>query len=127
MNALTTTFYELLADNLNVRPRKPAVVDVERSISYEELLDEVNRVASYLNDRGVRPGDRVIVHLRKSIREVIAMFAVSQVGAVIVNVNAQWTVEQLSFVADDCSARLLIVETQTAKRFETQPIPRSVA
>ena len=55
------------------------------------------------------------------------MFAVAKLGAVVVNVNTQWTVEQLAYVADDCGARLLIVEPRTAAALAAGPLPASVA
>jgi non-ribosomal peptide synthetase component E (peptide arylation enzyme) len=82
VNALTTTFYELLADNLPARCDKPALVDADRAATYAELSREVDRIAAYLVASGVKPGDRVVVHLRKAVAEVAAMFAVSKVGAV---------------------------------------------
>ena len=61
VNALTTTFYELLSDNLAVRPAKQALVDADRSATYAELAAEVDRIAGYLPAQGIaagRPGHR---------------------------------------------------------------------
>lgn len=127
MNALTTNFYQLLADNLSLRPNKTALVDADRSATFAEVAAEVDRIAGYLQAHGIRPGDRVIVHLRKRIAEVTTMFAASKVGAVVVNVNVQWTLEQLAYVADDCGARLAIVEPRTAKALAAASLPRSVS
>src|SRR5215218_4827258 len=119
VNSLTSTFFELLSDNLDVRPDKIALIDDDRSVTFSELAGEVDRLAAYLSGCGIVPGDRVIVHLRKSIREVTAMFAIAQIGAVVVNVNIQWTAEQLGYVAEDSGARLLIVEPQAARKIGT--------
>jgi acyl-CoA synthetase (AMP-forming)/AMP-acid ligase II len=127
VNALTATFHQLLADNLGSRPGKQALVDADRSVSYAALAAEADRVAGHLRDQGVAPGDRVIVHLRKSIAEAAAMFAVSKVGAVVVNVNVQWTLEQLGYVAEDCGARLMIVEPRTARELASRGLPASVS
>lgn len=126
MNVLSTTVYELFADNLQHRPQKTAFIDPVRSVSYEEAAGEIDRLAACLAVRGVRPGDRVIVHLRKSIAEAVAMFATAKLGAVIVNVNVQLTLDQLRYVADDCTARLMIVEPRTAKALAADTLPQSV-
>ena len=123
MNALTTTFYQLLSDNLPLRKDKQALVDGDADIDYTTLAAEVDRVAAYLAGHGVRRGDRVIVHLRKSISEVIAMFAIAKIGAVVVNVNVQWTVDQLAYVAKDCGATLLIVDARSAKALPSGVLP----
>ena len=44
----------------------------------------------------VSGGDRVAVHLHKSIEEVVVTFAVARLGAIIVNVSYQRSVPQLS-------------------------------
>ena len=66
--------WRMLSDNLSQRAEKIAAVDSDRSISYAGLAAEAGRVADWLRARGIRPGDRVIVHLRKGIDEVAAIF-----------------------------------------------------
>ena len=99
----------MLSDNLSQRAEKIAAVDPDRSISYAGLAAEAGRVADWLRARGIRPGDRVIVHLRKGIDEVAAMFGAWKIGAVVVNVNMRWTPAQLAYVARDCRARAAIL------------------
>lgn len=115
MNALSTTFHELFADNLALCPDKVALVDADRSVSYAALGAEVEAIAARLRALGVTPGARVIVHLRKSIAEAAAMFAVSRIGAVVVNVNIQWTPDQLAYVAGDCGAAAVLTEGRSAQ------------
>lgn len=57
---------------------------------------------------GVSSGDRVIVHVTKGIFELAATLAAATIGAIVVNVNVQWTAEQLAHVAADREARALI-------------------
>jgi acyl-CoA synthetase (AMP-forming)/AMP-acid ligase II len=92
-------------------------------ITYGALDSEIGRVAAWLAGQGIGRGDRVIVHLRKGISEVTAMFAASRLGAVVVNVNTQWTLEQLAYVARDCGARALIADPRVAKALADGPLP----
>jgi acyl-CoA synthetase (AMP-forming)/AMP-acid ligase II len=127
VNALSATFYQLLGDNLSVRPAATALIDPDRRATYAELAAEADRMAAWLAAAGVGPGDRVIVHLRKSIAEAAGMLAAAKLGAAVVNVNTQWTTEQLSYVAQDCGARVLIVEPRVAAALAAAPLPPSVA
>ncbi len=108
------TLYRLLADNLPRRAEKIALIDAGRQVSYAGLMTEVDRVASWLVGQGVAAGDRVIVHVRKGIDEVAAMFGALKIGAVVVNVNVQWTPTQLAYVAGDCRASAAILGTTGA-------------
>ena len=44
------------------------------------------------------------------------MLGAWKVGAVVVNVNVQWTAEQLSYVAADCGVRAMIVGRAALRR-----------
>lgn len=101
--------WSLLSDNLPGNATKSAAEDADRSVTYAELAALSGQVCDWLRRRGVRPGDRVIVHLRKSIDEVAAMFGIWKAGAVAVNVNIRWTAAQLAYVARDCRARAVIL------------------
>ncbi|MFT3967145.1 MAG: AMP-binding protein [Sphingobium sp.] len=115
MSALSTTVFELFADNLPHRPAKTFLIDPDRCWTYAEVAAEVDRAAAFLAARGIAPGERVVVQVRKGAREVAAMLAASKRGAVVVNVNTQWTAGQLSFVAEDSGAAALIVEPGMAR------------
>lgn len=126
MGALSTTLYQLFADNLDDRSDHPAIIDGDEPTTYAALGARVDALAGQLSQLGLQPGDRVVVHLRKSVAEVAAMLAIAKIGAVVVNVNAQWTAEQLRYVADDCGARVLIVEPLAARTLASGPPPASV-
>lgn len=54
------------------------------------------------------------------------MFAIAKIGAVIVNVNSQWTREQLLYVARDSRATGLIVEARAAGPLAQDRLPATV-
>jgi acyl-CoA synthetase (AMP-forming)/AMP-acid ligase II len=120
------SIYRLLADNLPQHGHRTALVDPARWVSYVALAAEVDVVADYLVRIGIVTGDRVIVHLRKGIEEVAAMFGAAKIGAVVVNVNAQWTAEQLCFVAHNCQARTVIVGGAQLKGLLGRDLPGTV-
>ncbi|MCH9671473.1 MAG: AMP-binding protein [Gammaproteobacteria bacterium] len=108
--------YDLLDKQRSERPGEVAVEFRESAVTYAELGARVDTVAGWLAANGVQRGDRVGIHLRKSVEEVVATFAVAKVGAVFVNINAQWTLDQLQYVAQDCDVRVLITDARAAKR-----------
>lgn len=118
--------YSLLDRNLAANAGKVALIDAARQVDYAGLAAEAGRIAAWLADTGVEPGDRVIVHLRKGIDEVAAMFGAWARGAVVVNVNAQWTAAQLAYVAADSGARAVILSRQALPGIAGHPLPDTV-
>ena len=120
------TVYRLLADNLPANAAKIALIDAKRSVSYADFVSEADIVADYLTRIGVQSGDRVIVHLRKSIEEAVAMLGAAKIGAVVVNVNIQWSAAQLDYVARDSGARALITNAAALKGLSDAAIPEGL-
>ena len=75
-----------------------------RSWTYAEFADAVARVAGGLAARGVKPGDRVLVHLENCPETLIARFACAWLGAVCVGTNAQAAGEELDWFAASTGA-----------------------
>jgi acyl-CoA synthetase (AMP-forming)/AMP-acid ligase II len=95
-------------------PGHPALVCGDRILPYAELERRVEALAERLRARGVRPGDRVIVHMRKSVAEAVATLSVMRAGGLVVNLNAQLTPRQVRHVRADCDARLLVTDARRA-------------
>jgi acyl-CoA synthetase (AMP-forming)/AMP-acid ligase II len=110
--------YRLFAGNLPLRASKVALIDADsgRSVTFGQLGEQVDLLADALVGAGVIPGDRVIVHVRKGVSEVAAMLAAAKIGAVVVNVNVQWTAEQLAYVAADSEAKALIIGREALRK-----------
>jgi acetyl-CoA synthetase len=53
-----------------------------RALTYSELLDEVERVASGLRGLGIGMGDRVTIYMPTSAEAIIAMLATVRIGAI---------------------------------------------
>jgi acetyl-CoA synthetase len=56
--------------------------DGRRSLTYRELLDEVERVAAGLRGLGVGKGDRVTIYMPTSADAIVAMLATVRIGAI---------------------------------------------
>jgi acyl-CoA synthetase (AMP-forming)/AMP-acid ligase II len=113
---LRTSVIDLLEDAAVRRPRHVAVVDREREVSYEVLLSEVARTARLLEDLGVGRRDRVGIYLPKSLEEVVSTLAIAALRGVFVNINYQWTIEQLEHIVRDAGIRVLITDGRRARQ-----------
>lgn len=125
--ALALTTADLLFLHTGTTRERIALVDGEVRATYADLQCRAEALAALLAGHGIARGDRVIVHVRKSLEEVVALFACWRIGAIAVNVNAQWTVEQLRYVAGDCGARGLITDRRRAMELGALPEPIGLA
>ena len=82
--------------------------DEERSYTYAELHDEVNRAAAMLRSLGVRKGDRVIVYMPMIPQALFAILACARLGAVHSVVFGGFAAASLAARIDDAKPALLI-------------------
>jgi long-chain acyl-CoA synthetase len=89
-------------------PDKAALSFYGTETTFWELRRKSLRLANALGGLGVRPGDRVGLHLPTSPAYVIAYHAVLSLGAVVVNINPMYTAEELKRVIVATGLRTLI-------------------
>ncbi|MCG3083133.1 AMP-binding protein, partial [Anoxybacillus sp. LAT27] len=99
---------ELLARNARKFPNKIALMDGAVSLSYREVDDTVNRLASSLASLGIKRGDKVVLYMPNVREFVYAYFAVLRLGAIIVPINARLTAQEVQYIMDHSEAKAVI-------------------
>ncbi len=81
-----------------------------RTITYAQLLEEVNRLANALKALGVRRGDRVAIYLGMIPELPVAMLACARIGAPHSVVFGGFSAEALRDRIQDAQAKVLITQ-----------------
>lgn len=89
-------------------PDRIAVIAAGESRSFRSIDEDSDRLASALQRRGIRRGDRVAVMLDNCAEMVIALWATLKAGAVFVPVPAGTKPDKLAFILQDADAACLI-------------------
>lgn len=77
----------ILVDHAEQRGEQIALIEGDRSLTYEELRDQVRRMAWSLADSGLGPGSRVLVFVPMSIDLYVILLGILHLGAVAVFVD----------------------------------------
>ena len=88
-------------------PNKPATNFFGTEITFWNLRQQVLRMANALGAMGVRKGDRIGVHLPNCPQYIIAYYAALNLGAVVVNLNPMYTVDELKALTADTGVSTL--------------------
>jgi acyl-CoA ligase (AMP-forming) (exosortase A-associated) len=105
---MVSSLHDLLLTSAARFPDKPCITQGERVLTFAGMEQETRQLARLLIQAGLRPGDRVAIHLDKSIQEAVAILAVSMSGGVFVNVNTLLKARQVRHILEDSGARALI-------------------
>ncbi len=93
--------------------------DEDIAMSYRELDNAADRLASSLTAHGVRKGAHVAVMLPNVPAFAITWFALGRIGAVLVPVNVAYTGAELGFVLNNSDAQTLIIDAEYLDTFRT--------
>jgi acetyl-CoA synthetase len=96
-----------------------------RTITYAQLLEEVQRTANALTSLGIRKGDRVNIYLGMVPELPIAMLACARIGAPHSVVFGGFSSDALRDRINDAEARLVITADGAWRRGQIVPLKES--
>jgi long-chain acyl-CoA synthetase len=79
---MNMTPIDALAHQVQTRPQSTAFVFHDEAWTYQRLATEAERLARGLAERGVGPGDRVVLHMMNRPELVVAYYACFRLGAI---------------------------------------------
>ncbi len=97
-----------------------------RSVTYKALYYYSILLSKKLQERGVKPRDRVLLLYENSIAFYVAYFAIVQIGAVVAPLNVFLKEPELAHIINDAKPSVLICTKERAakiKEFSTQMPP----
>jgi fatty-acyl-CoA synthase len=87
--------------------RKTAVVCEAERFTYREFAERCDRLSGALSKLGVQRGDRVAYLSFNCHRLLEAYYGVPQIGAILLPLNIRLNPEELAYILNDASPRLL--------------------
>ena len=103
----------LLASRADPDPGRPFLVFDDRTLSWGQFREEVDRVAGALAACGIGGGDRIATFAENRPEIVTLLFAAAKLGAVIVPVNPAFGVDEARYVFEHAGARLVAASAET--------------
>ncbi|ARU62891.1 long-chain fatty acid--CoA ligase [Tumebacillus avium] len=109
-----------LEGRARLTPAKTAVVEAGTGLrlTYAELNRRVGRLAAWMQQNGIAPGDRVALLAPNSAAYLELLFAAGRTGAVFVPLNYRFSDKELAYVLEDCSPKLLVCSDRYAEAGE---------
>jgi acyl-CoA ligase (AMP-forming) (exosortase A-associated) len=122
---MTHLVHQLLESSAQRFGEAPALTHDGRNLSYAELDELAERVATGILRLGVGRGERVAFYLDKRFETVAVAFGAARAGAVFVPVNPLLRPDQVAHILRDCNVRVFVtsVERLSALREALAPCP----
>ncbi len=105
---------------------EPGVVGALGSLTYADLLLRADGMIEALDRLRVGAGERVAVISPNAAKLLVALYAVTGSGRVLVPINHRLGSEEVQYIVDDAGAALLLVDAELHARFAAVRAPRRI-
>jgi acyl-CoA synthetase (AMP-forming)/AMP-acid ligase II len=99
--------FEVVVDTV---PEREALIAGTARRTYSELDERANRVAHYLQDRGIGPGAHVGILSHNCVEWLEVMIGCYKARTVPINLNFRYVAPELRYVADNADLKVLVYE-----------------
>ncbi|HSH02517.1 MAG TPA: amino acid adenylation domain-containing protein [Anaerolineae bacterium] len=106
----------LISRQATQTPNAIAVQTASQQLTYQQLEDQTNQLAHYLQDHGVKPHDFVAVGLARGIPMVIASLAIMKLGAAYLPLDVTHPPDRLTFMLADAAPQMVLIDHILADR-----------
>jgi amino acid adenylation domain-containing protein len=113
---LDKCLHHLVEEQVEQTPNAVAVVFESESLTYRELNARADRLARYLQKRGVGVETPVGICLERSLEMVVGLLAILKAGAAYVPLDPDYPPERLSFLLEDAGVPLLVTSEKLLDR-----------
>jgi len=100
---------DLIAAQAARQPHRPALIEDERSLTWEQFFRTRNRLAHALAGLGIGPGQHAIVYAHNALENLVVGAALRALGAIGVPMNHRLTAEEVAYILDDADATAVFV------------------
>ncbi|PZO15514.1 MAG: non-ribosomal peptide synthetase, partial [Leptolyngbya foveolarum] len=107
-------FHHLFEQQVKKSPRAIALVFEDQQLTYQDLNQQANQLAHYLQTLGVESGTLVGFCLERSPAMLISLLAILKAGGAYVPLDPSYPVERLRFMLQDSQIEVLVTQQHLA-------------
>jgi len=98
------TLYEAMISVVEQYPDKEALVIGDTRLTYRQFIKKVDALATGLTKGGIGKGDKVGLILPVCVENIVAIYALSKIGAPFVPMNPQFRSSEVKHILSDAEA-----------------------
>lgn len=116
--AKNSTADELFTEQVKRTPDNIAIVFKEQQLTYQELDEQVNRLAHDLQSQGVGPGKITAIMIDHSVEMIVSVLAVVKAGGAYLPIDHEYPAGRIAYILEDSQASLMLTKNSLVREKE---------
>lgn len=108
--------HELFEQQANEHPEKIALTDGIKSLTYQEVNNQSDKLASYLLSNKLQEEALVAICMDRSIEMVISVFGVLKAGAAYLPIGVENPDDRIKYMIEDSQVELVLCDSEQESR-----------
>lgn len=110
------TIDQLFVQQVDLCPEQIAVKYLDQKLTYRELNDRTDQLASILRQRGVSSGSIVGLLVERSLEMVIGIFGILKAGGAYLPISPDYPESRITYLLEDSGAEVLLTQKSLRNR-----------
>ncbi len=107
---------EVFEEQAANHPERIAIEFEEQQLTYGELNERANKLAHYLQKRGLKPGAMVPVCIERGIELMVGILGILKAGGAYVPIDAEYPADRIAYMIEDISANIFVTSSQSSQQ-----------
>ncbi|WP_433746030.1 amino acid adenylation domain-containing protein [Paenibacillus amylolyticus] len=112
------TIHGLFKEQVDRTPKGIALIYKDKKVTYQELDRNANKVAAFLQEKGISRGDIVPLMMEPSIEMIAGVLGVLKTGAGYLPIDHEYPMQRVKFMLQDSAGTLLLTGSNHLKNKE---------
>jgi long-chain acyl-CoA synthetase len=110
--------YTLLEQTTKAYSSNTAILFNDETITYQQLKDKIDRLASAWRQLGAKKGERIGIMMNNQPSYVISYYSAQKLGMTVVQINPMYTPRELEEIFEDSSLSYLVIENKHVSKIK---------
>ena len=113
------TIIDLFIEQVEKTPDTLAAVYEDKTITYNELNNKSNQVASYLKKHAIKEGALIPICIDRSVEMVIGILGILKAGGAYVPIDPSYPQDRIDYILTDVNSDLVVSSTKSRHALTT--------
>lgn len=104
-----SSIVQLFEESIKKFQDRTAYINMGASITFNDLDIQSRNFASFLQNQGLKKGDRIALQMPNILQYPIALFGALRAGLIVVNTNPLYTPREMSHQFKDSGAKAIVI------------------